>query len=355
MSVMDHAVDVREGEEIDPKRVENFLKENIPDLTGEIAIRQFPGGFSNLTYQVTVGKKEMVLRRPPVGAKIKSAHDMAREYKILKALYPVFPYCPKPLAFTEDPFTMGCPFYVMEKINGIILRKELPEGLSFSPSQARNLCNNLINLQTDLHAIDINATELTFLGKPEGYIKRQVEGWSGRYRNARTPDAPDFEKVISWLNEKIQPDTDMPTLVHNDYKFDNVVLDPANPVNIIGVLDWEMATCGDPLMDLGNSLAYWIDQTDPPECQLMRTMPTNMEGALTRRELIDLYCEKTGRNIEKFDFYLCFGTFRLAVIAQQIYNRYFNGITRDKRFAMLINAVQILERSALRIIDDSKI
>ncbi|MCP4119049.1 MAG: phosphotransferase family protein [Desulfobacteraceae bacterium] len=353
MSVTDKAVEVREGEELDPKRVEAFLKENVPDLEGAIRIKQFPSGFSNLTYQVTLGDTEMVLRRPPVGAKIKSAHDMGREYKILNALHPVFPYCPRPLTYSEDLSVMGCPFYIMEKIPGIILRRDLPKGLSFTPEEAAALSQKLVALQADLHAIDVKAAGLQFLGKPQGYVKRQVEGWAGRYRNAVTPDAPDFERVIAWLQDKIQPDTDTPTLVHNDYKFDNVVLNAADPTKIIGVLDWEMATYADPLMDLGNSLAYWVEQDDPEECRLMRTLPTTMPGAPTRREIIDLYGKTTGRDMANFDFYLCFGIFRLAVIAQQIYHRYFNGITRDKRFAMLIAGVQILERSALRLMDQS--
>ncbi|ACN13425.1 putative aminoglycoside phosphotransferase [Desulforapulum autotrophicum HRM2] len=355
MQVTDQAVGVREGEALDPKKVRLFLDKTLPDLTGELTIRQFPSGFSNLTYQIRVGDQELVLRRPPVGAKIKSAHDMGREYRILTALHPVFPLCPKPLAFSEDPATMGCPFYIMEKIKGIILRKDLPAGLTFTPDQAHTLCTNLVRLQADLHAIDVRSAGLAFLGKPEGYVARQVKGWSERYRNARTPDAPDFEKVMAWLKEKMQPDTDSPTLVHNDYKLDNVVLNPQSPMEIIGVLDWEMATYGDPLMDLGNSLAYWIDRTDPEECQMLRGGPTNLDGALTRREIIDLYAEITGRSMDAFDFYLCFGMFRLAVIAQQIYQRYHKGITRDPRFAMLIGAVQILERAALRLMDNSKL
>lgn len=355
MRVTDQPVEVREGEALDPKKVRLFLDKALPDLTGEMTIRQFPSGFSNLTYQITVGDQEFVLRRPPVGAKIKSAHDMGREFKILTALHPVFPLCPQPLAFSGDSSTMGCPFYIMERIKGIILRKELPEGLDFTPEKARELCTNLVRLQADLHAIDVQSAGLEFLGKPEGYVERQVKGWQQRYRNARTPDAPDFEGVMGWLNDKMQPDTDHPTLVHNDYKFDNVVLDPQNPTRIIGVLDWEMATYGDPLMDLGNSLAYWIDRTDHEECQLMRQSPTHIPGALTRREIIDLYGEITGRPTSAFDFYLCFGIFRLAVIAQQIYQRYHKGITRDRRFAMLIGAVQILERTALRLMDNSNL
>ncbi|MDY0220523.1 MAG: phosphotransferase family protein [Desulfobacterium sp.] len=355
MGVTDQPLEVREGEAIDLKRVRLFLDEALPDLAGEITIRQFPSGFSNLTYQIKVGDKELVLRRPPVGAKIKSAHDMGREFRILTALHPVFPLCPRPLAFSEDTSIIGCPFYIMERIKGIILRKELPEDLSLTPEKARELCINLVSLQADLHGIDVKSAGLEFLGKPQGYVERQVKGWQERYRSARTPDAPDFEGVMTWLNDKMQPDTDHPTLVHNDYKFDNVVLDPQNPTRIIGVLDWEMATYGDPLMDLGNSLAYWIDRTDPEECQLMRQSPTHIPGALTRRDIIDLYGEITGRSTAAFDFYLCFGIFRLAVIAQQIYQRYYKGITKDRRFAMLIGAVQILERTALRLMDNSNL
>jgi aminoglycoside phosphotransferase (APT) family kinase protein len=346
---------IRPGEELDQGAVERFLLKTVPGLRGPTAIRQFPSGFSNLTYLVTMGDRELVLRKPPIGADIRSAHDMAREFRVLSALKPVFPYCPTPLACTEDTSVIGTPFFVMERIRGIILRKDLPPGLSLSPEEAGTLCRRLVDVQAELHAIDVRAAGLDFLGRPEGYVRRQVEGWSGRYRRARTPDAPDFETVMAWLTDKMPPDTDHPTLVHNDYKFDNVVLDPSKPGTIIGVLDWEMATYADPLMDLGNSLAYWIDRDDPGECQMIRQAPTTMDGALTRREILERYSAVTGRSVRDFDFYLCFGLFRLAVIAQQIYNRFHHGITRDKRFGMLIAAVQVLERSARRLITASRL
>ena len=350
MTHEDRPATVRKGEEPDSANIEAFLKDSIPGLSGELAISQFPSGYSNLTYLLAVGKREFVLRRPPFGTKAKTAHDMSREYNILKALQPVFPYCPEPLAYSEDPSIIGSPFYVMERLRGIILRRDLPPGLSFTSQQTRRLCENLLDIQVDLHSIDYREVGLENFGKPKGYVERQVKGWTGRYRTARTGDAPDFEPVMSWLLENRSPDTDRPGIVHNDYKFDNCVLDENDPTRIIGILDWEMATIGDPLMDLGNSLAYWVQQDDPPEIQIIRTMPTHLEGALTRDEMAERYAEMSDRDISNFNFYLCFGLFRLAVIAQQIYYRYYHGETKDERFKNLIFAVHVLEKAAMKLV-----
>ncbi|NOY69648.1 MAG: phosphotransferase family protein [Deltaproteobacteria bacterium] len=353
--IIDSPARVRESEALDVDAVSAFLRKNITGMSGTIEIRQFPSGFSNLTYFIRVGEKEMVLRRPPFGKKAKTAHDMAREYRILSALYPVFPYCPQPLAFCDDESVMGCRFYVMERIPGIILRKDIPEELDFSPDSARRLCDAMIDLLVKLHTLDYNAIGLSDFGKPDGYVRRQVEGWSKRYRDARTPDVPDYEGVMEWLSINMPDDDPHPGIIHNDYKFDNLVLNPDNPLEIIGILDWEMATLGDPLMDLGNSLAYWIEAGDSEEMQAIRLVSTNAPGMMTRQELIDLYSEKTGRSIDSFAFYYCFGLFRLAVIAQQIYYRYFHGQTKDKRFAQLGFAVAILESAAKRVIATGKI
>jgi len=355
MDVTDRPVKVRDGEELDVKKVEEFLKDSLSGLEGDLVVKQFPSGFSNLTYMITVGEKEFVLRRPPFGRKAKTAHDMGREYRILSALSPVFPCCPRPLVYTEDESVMGCPFYVMERIGGIIVRRDLPKGLSFTPEEAGRLCENLLDIQCELHSVDYRKIGLEDFGKPEGYVRRQVEGWSRRYLQARTPDAPDYEKVMQWLHEKMPGEIEKVSIIHNDYKLDNVVLSPENPLEIIGVLDWEMATLGDPLMDLGSSIAYWVEENDPPNLQAIRMMPTNIPGALTRRELVDRYAEKSGISIEDFDFYLCFGLFRLAVIAQQIYYRFYHGQTKDKRFQMLIFAVQILEETALKLMEESNL
>jgi len=353
MRLIDRSTKVREGEELNASKVEEFLKGTISDLRGKLTVSQFPSGYSNLTYLLTFDGRELVLRRPPFGTKARTAHDMGREYRILKALKPVFPYCPEPIAYTEDTSIIGCPFYVMERLRGIILRKDLPPNLSFTPEEARQLCEKLLDVQIQLHATDYKKIGLENYGKPKGYVERQVVGWSDRYRAARTDDAPDCEKVMAWIKKNMPPDCDRPGIIHNDYRFDNVVLDEKNPMKIIGILDWEMATIGDPLMDLGNSLAYWVQRDDPVEIQLMRVSPTNMEGALTREEIIRQYSEKSGLLIKNFDFYYCFGLFRLAVIAQQIYYRYYHGQTKDERFKTLIDMVRVLDKTAHAVIKGS--
>ena len=350
MSTIDQAVTIREGEELNTTILESYLNDTLPEIKGHIAVKQFPSGFSNLTYLISTDNREMILRRPPFGKKAKTAHDMKREFDVLSALKDHSAYCPRPLLYCDDEEVMETPFYIMERIEGIILRKDLPEGMTLSEKEARRLSENLIKAQVDLHSIDFRAVGLENFGKPDGYVKRQVDGWSRRYRDARTPDAPDFEQVMGWLAEKMPPDTGTPAIIHNDYKLDNAVLNPADPVAIIGILDWEMATIGDPFMDLGNGLAYWVNHNDPDLVQLIRQMPTNLPGMLTREEQVNLYQELSGRQLDSFDYYYCFGLFRLAVIAQQIYYRFFHGQTKDKRFQLLIHAVKILENIALQVI-----
>jgi len=352
---MDQATDVRKGEALDTARVEAFLHDTIPGLEGGVTVRQFPSGASNLTYLITVGEREMVLRRPPFGTKPKSGHDMQREYTVLKALGPAYPYCPRPLAYTDDSEVMGCQFYVMERIPGTILRKEIPASLGLAPSDVTLLNQNLVKVLCELHCVDYEGIGLGHFGKPEGYVERQVAGWSRRYRAAHTPDVPDAEEVMTWLGEKMPPDADAPCIIHNDYKFDNVVLDPNNPLAIIGVLDWEMTTLGDPLMDLGGSLAYWVEADDPEEMQLIRTVPTTASGSMTRRQLVDYYEQLSGRSMALYDFYYCFGLFKLAGIAQQIYYRFYHGQTQDERFKVLGNVTTILEKAAKRVIERSKL
>ncbi|MFZ5563822.1 MAG: phosphotransferase family protein [Thermodesulfobacteriota bacterium] len=350
----DEPTKVRAGEEIDAQKLMDYLKDQGIETSPDIEIRQFQGGYSNLTYLVRIGGTSYILRRPPFGKKAKSAHDMGREYNILKALRPYYPYCPRPLVYTEDPSVMGCPFYMMERIDGIILRKDFPKGFAMSADRFNALCKRLVEVHYELHALDYKAIGLENFGKPDGYVERQVTGWCNRYRDARTPDAPDFEIVMSWLTEHMPADADKPALIHNDFKFDNVVLDRNDPRKIIGVLDWEMATIGDPRMDLGNSMAYWVEAADPEEDQLRRMLPTGYPGALSRREIVDYYRKLSGRDMSGFDYYYCFGLFRLAVIAQQIYYRFYHGQTKNEVFGLLISAVQILERDAIRVIQAAK-
>ncbi len=350
MELRDQASEVRSGEELDTEKVETYLRDTIGHLAGKMSVRQFPGGYSNLTYLISFENREMVLRRPPFGAKAKSAHDMGREYRILKLLKPFYPFCPEPLAYCQDMDVTGCPFYVMERIQGIILRRNLPDGMVLTPAQVQRLFRKVVETHYALHRLDYRSIGLEGFGKPEGYVRRQVEGWSSRYRAARTPDAPDFESVMLWLNDHQPEDSPHPCIIHNDFKFDNIILDAADPLRIIGVLDWEMATIGDPLMDLGNSLGYWVEPGDPPEMQAMKALPTHLEGALTRRRIADYYSELSGRSVDRFEFYYGFGLFRLAVIAQQIYYRFYHGQTRDSRFKSLIFAVTILEKTASRLL-----
>jgi len=346
---VDRPAAVRPGEELDVERLAPYLEKAL-GVDGEVGVRQFPSGYSNLTYLVRIGDSEFVLRRPPFGSKPKSGHDMQREHNVLSALHASFPYCPEPLHYCDDPSVIGSPFYVMRRLEGIIVRRDFPRELSLSSGDVRALFFNLIDVHVELHSVDFREVDLEDFGKPEGYVKRQVQGWSKRFRRTRTPDVPDCEGVMAWLEESRPPDTGGGCIIHNDFRLDNVVLDARDPLKIIGVLDWEMATLGDPLMDLGASLAYWVDRTDPPEFQALHMMPTIVEGAPTRAEVVARYAERSGLAIDDFSFYYCYGLFRLAVIVQQIYFRSYHGQTDDPRFRGLNRWVGALAGAAERLI-----
>ena len=350
MALTDSSTHIRSGEELDANRIDPYLKAHIPGLEGQPVISQFPGGASNLTYLIEYSGVELVLRRPPFGHKAKSAHDMGREFRILNQLKDAFPYCPKAYALCTDESVIGSEFYVMERLKGIILRADLPPELGLGPDPARTLCQTFINTLAELHKVDYTACGLSDLGKPQGYVQRQIGGWCERYEKALTPDAPRWEAVKDWLKANMPADHPTPAIVHNDYRFDNVILDPAEPLQIIGVLDWELTTLGDPLMDLGNTLAYWIEADDPAPVQLMRRQPSNAPGMLTRREFVDYYAERSGIQIDNYDFYYTYGLFRLAGIVQQIYYRYYHGQTQDKRFAQFVQMNALLEQMSLKVI-----
>ena len=355
MALTDSSTHIRSGEELDASRIDPYLKAHIPGLAGQPAISQFPGGASNLTYLIEYPGKELVLRRPPFGHKAKSAHDMGREFRILNQLKDVFPYCPKAYVHSTDLTLIGCEFYVMERVKGIILRSDIPAALALSADATRTLCMSFIDKLVELHRVDYNACGLGDLGKPQGYVQRQISGWSERYEKALTPDAPRWEAVKEWLQAKMPADHPTPSIVHNDYRFDNVILDPVDPMLIIGVLDWELTTLGDPLMDLGNTLAYWIEADDPAPVQRMRRQPSNAPGMLTRREFVDYYAERSGIQIDNYDFYYTYGLFRLAGIVQQIYYRYYHGQTQDKRFAQFVHMNALLEQMSLNVIRRSSL
>ena len=355
MALTDQTTRIREGEELPVEAVDRYLKAHIADLEGSPRISQFPGGASNLTYLLEYPNRELVLRRPPSGRKAKSAHDMGREFRILNQLNAGFPYCPKAYAHCTDESVIGAEFYVMERVNGIILRAELPPELNFDESQTRALCESFIDKLVELHNVDYQACGLADLGRPEGYVKRQIEGWSERYERALTPDAPQWTPVVAWLKAKMPADHPKPGIVHNDYRFDNVILNPQNPMQIIGVLDWEMTIIGDPLMDLGNTLAYWIEANDPPAMQAMRRQPSHLPGMHTRASFVEYYARRAGIEIPCIDFYYTYGLFRLAGIIQQIYYRFYHGQTQDQRFARFITMNRLLEQKALHVIEHSQL
>lgn len=345
-SLLDGAKPVREGEELPIDELQPWLDEALPDTPGAVTVEQFPSGYSNLTYLIKKGDTELVLRRPPFGVQVKSGHDMAREHKVLSGLAGVYAPAPRPLAYCEDEAVIGAPFYVMERRQGIILRRRIPKELTLTPSTLRAMCLSLVDNLADLHAVDVKAAGLADLGKPEGYAQRQVEGWIRRFEKAKTSDVPHMDEIAKWLTERI-PETGDATLVHNDYKFDNVMLDPQDPTRITAVLDWEMCTLGDPLMDLGTTLGYWVEASDDPRWKFVAFSPTYGAGALTRRELAERYAEKTGRDVSNMLFYYCFALQKIATIIQQIFYRYKQGHTSDPRFSQLDQLVAVLAETAV--------
>ncbi len=345
---------VREGEELDTEKLAAYLRAHLPDLDGSLSITQFPKGFSNLTYMLQVGNRELVLRRPPFGANIKGGHDMGREYKILSRLYKVYPKVPQALLYCMEEEILGVPFYVMDRVEGVILRSSLPEEAVPAPALMERIADSYIDNMVDLHAIDYEAAGLGDLGRPAGYIERQIGGWTKRYQKARTGAVPEVERVAAWLVEHMPPDGDA-ALIHNDYKYNNLLLDPDDWTQIIAVLDWEMSTLGDPLMDLGTSLAYWIEPNDPPKMQRLRFSPTNWPGNPSREDLVEQYAQKSGRDVSNIVYYYVYGLFKLAVVVQQIYRRFKLGYTQDARFAHLDEELRLCCQIALQAIEKKRI
>ena len=348
---IDSAVEVRRGEELDIRKLNDYLRDKIPSLETIKEVKQFPGGFSNLTYLLSDGQQEYVLRRPPFGANIKSAHDMSREFRVLSLLEPVYNKIPKPLIFCDDESVIGSPFYIMERVKGIILRNKIPKGLELTKQHFKQLSHQTVENLVNLHSLELKNSSLISLGKPEGYVERQVEGWIKRYFKAETDEIKFMNAAAEWMQSNI-PNQSQTAFIHNDYKYDNLVLDP-DSLHIRAVLDWEMATVGDPLMDLGTSLAYWVEAKDHPALQAYNL--TWLEGNLTRQEVVETYAGLKGINVDDVLFYYIFGSFKLGVIAQQIYARYKKGYTKDDRFAMLIHLVKACGGNAMSAVKFNRI
>jgi aminoglycoside phosphotransferase (APT) family kinase protein len=350
---------VRIGEELNIECLSNYLRDKI---SGEITVAQFPSGNSNLTYCVKIGEIEYVLRRPPFGNTVKSAHDMSREFNVLDKLSKVYSPAPKPLLLCQDETIIGSEFYLMERRNGLIIRGKLSVApasagdftLSNSADLRFQVVESFIQNLVNLHKLDYKAAGLAELGKPEGYAKRQIEGWSKRYFNAKTDEHIELEKTIEWLNANI-PNDETASLVHNDYKFDNILLNPNDLTEIVAVLDWEMTTIGSPLMDFGTTLGYWMSKEVGEELLNMPFNPRVLMENVSRQQLAELYAEKSGRDLTEILFYYVFGTFKIAVIAQQIYARFTKGFTQDKRFEKFNHFVNALGKIALLGIQNGKI
>ncbi len=320
-----------------------------PEVAALPDVRQFPGGASNLTYELRYPNRRLILRRPPRGSRAGGAHDMGREFAIQSALAEAFPYVPMMLARCDDQSVIGTDFYVMTKIEGLILRADPPAAFGLDVAATRRLCTGFVDRLVDLHAVDPVQTGLERFGRGQGYVERQVQGWIGRYADALTPDAPSYDSTASWLVDE-QPADVAACLIHNDFRFDNVVLAPDDHERIIGVLDWEMATVGDPLMDVGGALAYWAQGDDDDTMLALRRQPTHLPGMLTRDEVWDHYSWRTGLDTSRRRFYEVFGLFRLAVIAQQIYRRFHDGQTHNPAYERFHELVSYLDQRCTRVI-----
>jgi aminoglycoside phosphotransferase (APT) family kinase protein len=347
---------VRTTEQLDWVRLAAWLRERLPscgveglDLSLPMQVEQFPGGHSNLTYHVRFGLTELVVRRPPLGPVPPTAHDMAREFRWLSAVHPHYPLAPRVYLLCDDATVIGSIFYVMERRHGVVVRHEEPPGIKDRPDVRRSVGAALVDALADLHAIDISGARLTHLGKPEGFVERQVRGWTDRWHRSKTTDLLEMEALATWLVQELPPNPARPAIVHGDFKLDNLMLDAHDPARLVAVFDWEMAALGDPLVDLGILLAYWVPNA-PPEQRDALTTVTTLPGWLTPAELTEQYAQRSGRNLSTLRFFEVFALFKIAVVIQQIYYRFVLGQTDDPRFANFGERVTFLARRATTLL-----
>ena len=351
---------VRPGEQLDWDALSSFVREKLSDVLGEefdageaVTVEQFAGGHSNLTYLLRFGRREFVMRRPPFGPVPPKAHDMAREFHILEAIHPVFPLAPRPFLLCEDPEVIGSTFYLMERRRGLVVRNVEPPELAGRPAERRRASAALTDALAGLHAVDIQGHGLERLGKPAGFVERQVRGWAERWHRAQTDELPEMDALVAWLAARLPPDPARPVLVHGDYKLDNVMLDARDVGRVVGVFDWEMAAVGDPLVDLGIMLAYWVYTAGTVAGDSVDAV-TDREGWFTREEILERYGSRTGLDLSRLAFYEVFAVFKIAVILQQIFFRYRRGQTDDPRFAALGPRVAWLARLAADLAEKTR-
>lgn len=357
-SQMNDTAPIRAGEELNLETLEAYLRLHLAELLpgapldqASIEIEQFPGGHSNLTYLVRLGGHEFVLRRPPFGPVAPTAHDMPREYRLLAAVHPLFALAPRPYLLCEDQSIIGVPFYLMERRRGLVIRRDIPEEIGEDLELRRRVSYGMIDTLAALHSVDIYSSGLVNIGKPVGFVTRQLKGWTERWQRSKTSELPELDAVVQWLAAGIpaepDPDAGRPaTLVHNDFKLDNTMLDPKDPSRVVAVLDWEMCTVGDPLIDVGIFLCYWAMKDDPEARRESISPVTTEPGWITRQEVIERYAEKTGRDLAGIAFYETFALFKTAVVLQQIYYRFVKGQTQDERFKNFDRRVSGLARAA---------
>jgi aminoglycoside phosphotransferase (APT) family kinase protein len=355
MTSLDAAGEVRREDLFDEGALAEFLRQLFPGdfalSSSAVSVSQFSGGHSNLTFLVRFAGREAVLRRAPHGANVATAHDMRREFDVLSALAPLYSKAPKALAYGADASVIGAPFFLMERARGAILRdRRPPPGVELPPARMRTLSEALVDALAELHALDVSTPPLASLGKPDGYAARQVAGWTDRWHRAKTEDVAPLDEAAAWLASHVPP-AGKPALLHNDFKYDNLVLDPADPTRIVAVLDWEMATLGDPLLDLGTTLGYWIDPGDAPDLKALPFGATLAPGNLSRPEVAARWAARTGRDVSHVLFGYVYGLFKIAVIAQQIYRRFAEGKTHDPRFAALLGGVRVLGGQVARALE----
>ena len=344
-NMTNETIDVRPDERFDTEALASYLQGRLPGSERPLTVRQFGGGAANLTYLLDYGKQEYVLRRPPLGPVAKTAHDMSREFKVLSVLYKAYPHAPRAFLYCDNQDLIGSDFLIMERRQGIVVRRSLPAPFSALPDAPRRMSAALVDALAAFHAVDYEALGLEDLGLPDGFVERQIEGWNRRWQKSKLHDLPEMETVYLWLKEN-QPQTTSFSLVHNDFKLDNVMLYANDPGQVVAVFDWDMCTLGDPLSDLGALLSYWTEPADPPYMQAMAMMPVGNMGFMTRQELVERYGKQSGRSVADINFYHTLGLFRVTVIIAQIYYRYQRGQTKDKRFAIMETMIPMMARAA---------
>ncbi|MBI1277915.1 MAG: phosphotransferase [Anaerolineaceae bacterium] len=336
---------MRPDEQLDESRLGNYLRDKLQGADQALSIRQFGGGAANLTYLLDYGTQQYVLRRPPLGPVAPSAHDMAREYRVLSVLYQAFRYAPRAYLLCEDNSLIGAPFFIMERRNGLVVRRSIPGEYAAIIDAPQKMSFALVDALAEFHAVDYQALGLETLGKPDGFIERQIEGWYGRWNKAKVDDIAEMDGVYKWLKDHLPP-ASAATLVHNDYKLDNVMLAYDDPGKLVAIFDWDMCTLGDPLADLGALLTYWTEPSDAPYLQMTAMMPVGDERFPSRAALVERYAQRSGRDVSHIRFYHTLGIYRLVVICAQIYIRYKRGQTQDQRFESFGMMIPLLAKAA---------